>query len=435
MNIIFFLKLAETRLVSASMAWSKRMRAIAFAVIIAFLGCSDDGATGGGGGDGGGGTGGTGGAGAGALFSIAGIVIQPTGRSLFVQTISELSGSYGLETAVEAPGNSRHWAYGGAVYIGLAEEPTLVRYVPDDAGDLVVDARLSFQSYGVSGIPAGIAFLRPDKAYLILHEALTIVLFDPSTMEITGEIDISSLAKPDFSLETWMVTHHEGRLYVPVRHIDAVAFLIDPLVSVAIFDTETDSLVAVAEDDRCVAASQPAVGPDGAIYVLGDGRNYLTQLIAMQRELEPPSTCVIRIPEGETSFDPDFYVDVATIADGRDAVTAMWQVAGDRSSAFAKMYYPEELPPDADLTGTNLWGYPVFKLWRLELGDTITAVETSGQPFSLVDFGGVPVDNGLFFGVSPDSATTTVYRVDPTTNSATVAFEMTGLLRGIYRLR
>ena len=408
------------------MAWSMVTRMVASAAIILLFGCSDDAE----------GAGGTGGVGPDdTLFSIAGIVIQPAGRSLFVQTISELSGSYGLEDAIEAPGNSRHWAYDGAVYIGLAEAPILVRYVPDEAGDLVVDARLSLQRYGVSSIPAGIAFISSDKAYLILHEAAIMLVFDPSTMQILGEIDISSLAKPDLSLETWMVTHHEGRLYVPVRHIDAVAFLIDPQVSVAIFDTETDSLIAVAEDDRCVAASQPAVGPDGAIYVMGDGRNYLTQLIAMQRDLEPPSTCVLRIPEGETSFDPDFYVDVATIAGGRDAVTAMWQVAGDRSSAFAKMYYPEELPPDADLTGTNLWSYPVFKLWRLELGDTLTAAETSGQPFSLVDFGGVPVDDSLFFGISPDSATTTVYRVDPTTNSATAAFEMTGLLRGIYRLR
>lgn len=59
MNIIFFLRLGETRLVSAFMAWSKLTRAIASAdAIIAFLSCSEDGATGGGGGNGGGGTGG-----------------------------------------------------------------------------------------------------------------------------------------------------------------------------------------------------------------------------------------------------------------------------------------------------------------------------------------------------------------------------------------
>lgn len=128
---------------------------------------------------------------------------------------------------------------------------------------------MSFQRYGISGIPAGAAFLSADKAYLLLNEALVIVVFDPTETMILDEIDISSLARPDLTLETWFVTPYEDRLYVPVRR--------------------------------------------------GNGA--------------------------------------------------------------------------------------------------------------------VPVDGELYFGVSPDSATTTVYRIDPLTNSASSAFEITGVLREIYRLK
>lgn len=374
-------------------------------------------------------------AGSEALYSVGGIVIEPTGRTLFVQTVSELTGTLGLDNAIEAAGNSRHWAFEGAVYIGLGEEPTLIRYVPDENGALQLDERLSFQRYGVSSIPAGAAFLSENKAYMLLHEALVVVVFDPTEMVILDEIDISSLAVPDLTLETWFVTPHQDRLYVPVRRVDETSFLIEPSVAVAVFDTLSDELIAVAQDDRCVGASRPTVGPDGNIYVLGDGRNFLTQIISDIRDLPVPPTCLLRILDGETTFDPNFFVDIEDITGGRNAATQMWQVPGFRDAAFAKMYYPEEVPADVEVTGFNVWSYPVYKLWKLELGDVVTAVETADQPFSLVDFGAVPVEGGLFFGVSPDSSTTTVYRIDPEANAASPAFEMTGLLREIYRLR
>ncbi|MEM7136689.1 MAG: DUF4374 domain-containing protein [Myxococcota bacterium] len=401
---------------------------------LVILGCSGS-TEAGTGGDGG--TQAAGGAGGdGALFSVGSVVVEPTGRTLFVQTVRDLSGTLSLEDAIEAPGNSRHWAFEGAVYVGLGEEPTLIRYLADDNGTLQVDRRLSFQRYGISGIPAGAAFLSADKAYLLLHEALVVVVFDPTDMVILDEIDISDFAKPNLTLETWFVTQDEDRLYVPIRRVNENSFEIDPNVAVAIFDTVSDEVIGLAEDDRCVAASRPAIGPDGHIYVLGDGRNFLTQIISEIRGLEVPPTCILRIRQGEAEFDPEFYVDMNDITGGRDAATAMWQVPGFRDAGFAKMYYPEEVPPDVEVTGFNVWNYPVYKLWRIELGDVVTAVETEDQPFSLVDFGAVPVDGELYFGNSPDAGgTTTVFRIDPAANSASPAFEITGALREIYRLR
>lgn len=369
------------------------------------------------------------------LYSVGSIVADPLSRTLFVQTVRELSGTLDLSNAIEVPGNARHFAYGGAVYIGLGEEPTIERYVPDETDALQVDARLSFQQYGITSIPPALAFVDDHKAYLIMHDALVAVIFDPTEMLILGEIDLSSLAKPDLPLQTWFPTAHENRVYFPARRVNEISFNIDPLVSVAILDTDNDTLLTVAEDDRCVSATRPIVGEDGNIYVMGDGRNGVVQTVTELRGEEVPPTCLLRILAGETTFDPDFFVDVSEITGGRTAATQMWQVPSFPGSAFGKMYYEDEVPADFDVTGPNVWGLPVFKLWKINLGDEVTAAEAEVQPFSTIDFGAVPVDGQLYFGVTPTSGTTQVYRIDPETNVTTEAFEMTGSLRDMYRIR
>ncbi len=373
----------------------------------------------------------------GPLYSVGTIVAEPTGRSLFVQTVTELSGDVDLDRAIEVAGNARHWAYEGAVYVGLGQEPTLVRYLPDATGQLQEDRRFNFQRSGVLSSPPGLVFLSPSKAYLFLHEALSVLVFDPTEMVITGEIDLGSLQEEGFVTELWFPTLHEGRVYVPVRPVNYLTFEIVPTVRVAILDTATDTLLGVADDPRCVAASRPAVGPEGAVYVLGEGRNYITQVLAEVRDIEAPPTCLLRIPAGTTAFDPDYFVDVAAVTGGLPAATAMWASPGEPGVAYAKMLDESAIPEGVEITGANLWGFAAFKFWRLELGDAVVATEVSPQPFSTIDFGATPVDGQLYFGVGDTSmgGRTTVHALDPATNGAAPAFELTGSLREIYRLR
>ncbi|MEM6955921.1 MAG: hypothetical protein AAF645_09530 [Myxococcota bacterium] len=372
-----------------------------------------------------------------ALYSVGTIVTQPTGRTLFVQTVPSLEGSLNLDSAIEAPGNSRHWAYEGSVYVGLGQEPTLIRYVPDEEGRLQEVDRLSFSRFGVGRMPPALTFLSPTKAYLLLYEELTLAVFDPTAMEITGEVDLSSLGEEGFTSELWFPTLSEGRLYVPVRPVNYATFDIVPSVRVAIFDTERNTLLGVADDRRCVAASRPAVGPDGDVYVIGEGRNYITQVLAEARDAEAPPTCLLRIRAGETRFDPDYFVDVASFTEGLGAATGMWQVPGEPGVAYAKMVDLSALPEDASLTALNLFGFSIFRFWRIELGDEVRAVEVGDQPASTIDFGASSVDGLLYFGVGDTSmgGETNVLRIEPSANRSATAFSLTGSLRDIYRLR
>ncbi|MEM1418140.1 MAG: hypothetical protein AAGH15_24810, partial [Myxococcota bacterium] len=155
----------------------------------------------------------------GPLYSVGTIVAEPTGRSFYVQTTNVLEGSFGLEGAIEVPGNSRHWAYEGSVYVGMGEEPTLVRYTPNAEGALEETGRLSFLGFGSRSMPPAAVFIAPDKAYMVLFDALTVVIFDPTEMAILGDIDLTSLGEEGLISELWFPTLHAGRLYLPVRPV------------------------------------------------------------------------------------------------------------------------------------------------------------------------------------------------------------------------
>ncbi|WP_169796516.1 DUF4374 domain-containing protein [Chondromyces crocatus] len=367
------------------------------------------------------------------LYSVGSIVQSPEGRTLLVQTLRSLDEDTTNENALEFAGNSRHWAHGGAVFIGLDEEPTIEKYVPDEAGVLQPSGRVSFLSFGLTSIPAGNIFLAENKAYLMAEGVYKIIVWNPSTMEIDGEIDLAPLKREGFDIEIYYPNRAGNRVYTPLRYVNFAAGEILHEVGLVQIDTDGDVVVADAHDDRCVGASQPAIADDGTLYVLADGRSYLAQLYATQRMTPPPKNCILRILPGETTFDPDFYTEIQAITGGKEVVTPLWYAGG--GVGVAKMFYPDQIPPGTDTSGYKLWYQPAFKLWRIELGDTVRAEEVPGAPFSMNAFGGVTLDGRVFIGETEDGATSTIYEVDPDESRIQSHFVMEGLMRDLYKLR
>jgi hypothetical protein len=394
---------------------------------------SGTGGSGAGTGAGASGSGAGGAAAADPLYSIASLVEGPNGRTLYLQTVTSLDKDLTNAAAIEVPGNSRHWAHEGSVYIGLAEEPTIVKYTPNAAGQLVEAKRVSFENYGLSSIPAGLAFISGTKAYLMAEKQYTAIIWDPAAMELRGTIDLTSLKRDGYNAELSMVTVSDNTVYAPLRYVNFQAADILHDVSVLILDAAQDKIVNVAHDDRCPSAEQPAVLPDGSVYVLADGRSFMAQNYAIAAQKPVPKNCILRILPGQTSFDPKYYVAVPTLGGGKDVATPLWYVSD--KVGYAKLFYPDAVKPGADTSGFNLWVNPVFKLWKFELGDEAAAQEVKGAPFSMVAFGGARVDGKLYIGEAQDSASCTVYELDPKTTEATAKFKMAGLMRDLYRLR
>jgi hypothetical protein len=369
-----------------------------------------------------------------ALYSVGSIVQGPTSRTLYVQTIKTLDKDLTNESAMEVSGNSRHWAYGGSVYIGMAEEPTVIKYTPDAAGKLQEVARVSFQAYGLANIPAGIAFVDKNKAYLMAEAQYSVVVWDPTTMEIKSSIDLTALKRANYNVELWSATVGADKVYVPLRYVNFTAGDIAKQVGVVILDTKTDTVTATLNDERCHGASQPAITDDGTVYVLADGRSYTAQVYARSASKPIPKNCVLRILPGQTTFDPSYFVEVPSIAGGKDVATALWYVSG--GVGYAKMFYEDQVKPEMNTTGFAFWSNPIFKLWKFSLGSPLEAREVQGAPFSYVAFGGATIDGRLYIGEASDNGgSSTVYELDPTTTQAVVKFKMQGFMRDLYRLK
>lgn len=368
-----------------------------------------------------------------SVYSVGAIVQSNSDRTLFVYTTTSLDHDLDPSTALEVPGNSRHWAYEGAVYVALAESPEIVKYVPDDTGALIEEGRVSFATYGLTAIPAGNAFISPTKAYLFSDSGYEIILWNPTEMTIATTISLASLQKPNLSVELHMAVTHGDRVYVPVRYANFASYYIEPSVNVLVVDSQTDQVLGLASDARCVAAGTPTIATDGTVYVAADGRSFLAQIVSMQKMETPAPTCILRMPAGEVAFDPDFRVDVPTIAGGDELATSLWSVDGE--VAYARLFRAADVPAGTMAYGTQFWSVPAFRTYRFTLGDDVIAEAVEGVPPSIIDFGGNEVDGDFYVGTVDASQGTTVYRIDPETNVATRAFAMQGVLREIHRLR
>ena len=94
----------------------------------------------------------------------------------------------------------------------------------------VLDPQLGFitPTNGVLSVGNGtdawdIVFVNTDKAYVSRLGSPKLLIINPTTLQITGEIDLSSLVKPtdsDGSPDPAYMLIRNGMVYVALRHID-----------------------------------------------------------------------------------------------------------------------------------------------------------------------------------------------------------------------
>jgi hypothetical protein len=95
-----------------------------------------------------------------------------------------------------------------------------------------------------------IVFVNTNKAYVSRLAAPQLLIINPTTLQITGEIDLSSLLKPtdsDGSPDPAYMLLHNGMVYVALRHLD---FTQSPFSTVArgevvVIDSTTDRIASV----------------------------------------------------------------------------------------------------------------------------------------------------------------------------------------------
>jgi len=375
---------------------------------------------------------------------LASVEIAPNGnRMTYVQTVESIEHkTYRNDDAIEIPGHNVLLSHPPHLFVGLMERPVWQRYTLQEGGGIKLDGEMSLAAVGANYLDYGNAIVDAETAVSVLGELAIAVVWNPSTMEIKGTIDLGHLRRDGYSLETYNLAVHEGRVYIPGRWADWIAEVIYPGVSITIVDPHEMKVVGVAEDDRCTSGGFVVFDPEGYGYVLGDGRNLCAQVFAAEanKDIENEEdklpivpTCLLRIPPGGTDFEEDFYFSIPELTGGLEAIGEIETAVQGSGVGFAKMFYDELLGREPD-PNFGFWSEPVHKVWRIELGDEPVAVEVEGAPFAGLGFTGSRYEGRLYTGETPDGQVSEVYAIDPDTNTATHAFTIDGYFVGLHEL-
>jgi hypothetical protein len=160
-----------------------------------------------------------------------------------------------------------------------------------------------------------VTFIDENKAYLLDTREGTTIIWNPSTLEIIGDIPgPSELHREGWSLETTPGVVRDGLLFRTFdwANYDEASYVPDFLL--AIYDVETDELLEMVEETRCPV-------PGNLVHQDEAGTIYFSNWVwpvagALMREAASP--CVLRINPGERRFDPSWTLDYADVTGGRE---------------------------------------------------------------------------------------------------------------------
>src|SRR5262245_27232432 len=252
-------------------------------------------------------------------YVLGSVVIDPDdARTTYVQAISSLDdGPYDNSAAIELPGNGVILAGSDDFYVGLAEEPTWVRYTLDKHGEIEETGRLSLANYGVAAIDYGNVLVDERTAVSVLSDPPLAVIWDPSKMIIKGEVELNQLEREGYELEVWTTVAHDGLVYIPGRWADWDGARVYPEVSTTIMDPKAMKVLGTARDERCTSGGRVVFDEAGYGYVMGDGRNYSNKMFANAAgDPAPADNCLLRIAPGATDYDEDYFYTIPSLTGG-----------------------------------------------------------------------------------------------------------------------
>lgn len=260
--------------------------------------------------------------------------------------------------------------------------------------------------------PLGVVIESDSKGYCSLFGAGKIFVFNPSTMTVSDTIDLTGYGLGDGNPDPNVMALHNGKLYVACSQTTDGFTSAHP-VQVLIVDVNHGNSIVSATDNRSTWAG--SINEQKSIFFDENGDMYIF-CVASYGFGGPSQKCgFLRIRNGQTSFDPTYFFNVADhtidgIAGNKiDYLQRMRYVGNGMVYATGNIYALASNPPDYLRDRT----YGSFKVDIIN--QTITRLDlpySNGYAASVL-----PYDGKILWGLSTATGVG-IYTYDPSTNVA-----------------
>lgn len=345
-------------------------------------------------------------------------------QTSYLQTLPDMGiSSLGNSNALEIPTSATIWKFDGSIYSNSFGAPaTLIKYQLDDnckpveAKRMIVVGANTFSS---------IEFVSPTKAYASVGGGLSrLVVFDPSTMQISGEVDLGPIQKKGSPNVFYCGSAVSGNnLFLAAYYSDANYVESYDSCFVAVIDMTTNKVKKILADGR--TGMILGNGPLGTVFTKDSNGNIYMQGMGYTFNNKVIPSGLLRIKTGETDFDASYFLNLKT-ATGQDCY-------GIKAFNGMALTWRVEDPTDFwCVKGAN------FKLYKLDLVAGVSLGEVSATipkskasqsaPMQLLE------DNKLYFGVAGDTENV-LWAYDIVNGKAEKKFTMTGQCNGIEKIQ
>jgi hypothetical protein len=255
--------------------------------------------------------------------------------------VPDVSGSVKIVLALSMDANETQVGYivpvsesqltgGGAVALALAHEvysepyveilkdwafyipnpyqaPVVRRYTRQDDGSLQPSGMITLSGNSMAGL-SDILFLSDTKAYASMMLENKIIIFNPTTLQKIGEID---LAKPEYGLNGSSTPNplgmmaRDGKVFVGCLELSSPPLSNDGAYMI-IIDAATDSPEKFISDQRGTGAT--FFGNHG-MYIDEKGDIYVL-CYASYGYMPGQKSGFLRIKKGQTDFDPSYFFNI-----------------------------------------------------------------------------------------------------------------------------
>jgi hypothetical protein len=288
--------------------------------------------------------------------------------------------------------------YNGWIFVGDAATPEVTRYSVAASGSLVEKGVVSFANYGLESGSLdtwNVSFISPTKAYLFDFEEGTTIIWNPTTMKITGEIPVpKELLREGWTLEGSPGIVRGNRLFRTFDWVDNDEGTWLPEQLLGVYDLDNDELLTLVPEKRCSAFGN-------LVHRDEDGTFYFSSWIWPVGETllhDGAPGCVLRILPDDEGFDQDWSLTYRELTGGREG--AMFSYLREQQALFS-VFYDERISADETTDSWEYAGSENWRIWSLDM-KTRQAAPVEGIDFNAGAYTPISVD-GRDFVMVPNS--------------------------------